>query len=98
MPLSLLLVFQVFSSTMPCTQQAPSMLLFNGLNLKRTESDSNNILQNDFPNFFFFFFGLFAVSWAAPAAYGDSQARGQMRAVAASLHHSHSKLGSKQRL
>ena len=36
-----------------------------------------------------FFFCLFAIFWAAPAAYGGSQARGQMRAVAASLHHSH---------
>ena len=26
---------------------------------------------------------------AAPTAYGDSQARGQIRAIAASLHHSH---------
>ena len=28
--------------------------------------------------------------WAAPAAYGGSQARGHIGAVAASLHHSHS--------
>ena len=34
---------------------------------------------------FFFFFCLFR---AAPAAYGGSQARGQIGAVAASLHHS----------
>ena len=34
-----------------------------------------------------FFFCLFRV---APAAYGGSQARGLIRAVAASLHHSHS--------
>ena len=38
--------------------------------------------------FFFFFFCLFAISWAAPAAHGDSQARGRIRAVAAGLHHS----------
>ena len=37
---------------------------------------------------FFFFFCLFAISWAAPAAYGGSQARGLIRAVAAGLHHS----------
>ena len=41
----------------------------------------------------FFFFLLFLR--AAPAAYGDSQARGQMRATAASLHHSHSNARSK---
>ena len=37
---------------------------------------------------FFLFF--FAISWAAPAAYGGSQARGQIEAVATGLRHSHS--------
>ena len=37
-----------------------------------------------------FFFGLFR---AAPMAYGGSQARGQIGAVAASLHQSHSTMG-----
>ena len=31
---------------------------------------------------------------AAPVAYGDSQARGQIGALAAGLHHSHSNVGS----
>ena len=35
----------------------------------------------------------FAISWAAPAAYGGSQARGQMGAVAAGLRQSHSNAG-----
>ena len=35
-----------------------------------------------------------AISWAAPAAYGGSQARGRICAVAASLHQSHSNSGS----
>ena len=39
--------------------------------------------------------GLFAISWAAPAAYGGSQARGLIGAVATHLHHSHSNAGSK---
>ena len=39
-------------------------------------------------SFFFFFFCLFAISWAAPPAYGGSQARGPIGAVAAGLHHS----------
>ena len=39
----------------------------------------------------FFFFGLFR---AAPAAYRSAQARGQIRAVAAGLPHSHSDPGS----
>ena len=35
---------------------------------------------------------------AASAAYGSSQARGQIRATVASLHHSHSNAGSELRL
>ena len=35
---------------------------------------------------------------AALAAYGGSQARGLIRAVAAGLHHSHSNAGSKPNL
>jgi len=45
--------------------------------------------------FFFFFFGLFR---AAPVAYGDSQARGPIGAVAAGLRQSHSDKGSEPRL
>ena len=44
------------------------------------------------------FFGLFAFSGAAPVAYGGSQARGPMGAVAASLRQSHSNAGSKPSL
>ena len=46
-------------------------------------------------NFFFLFYFR-----AAPAAYGSSQARGQIEAVAAGLHHSHSNsnMGSKPHL
>ena len=43
----------------------------------------------------FFFFGLFR---AAPTAYGGSQARGVIGAVAASLNHSHSNVGFEPRL
>ena len=35
--------------------------------------------------FFFFFFFFFSIFWAAPLAFGGSQARGLIRAVAASL-------------
>ena len=45
--------------------------------------------------FFFFFFGLFR---AEPEVYGSFQARGQIRATLASLHHSHSNTGSKLHL
>uniref|UniRef100_A0A4X1T1B1 Microtubule-associated protein RP/EB family member 1 n=1 Tax=Sus scrofa TaxID=9823 RepID=A0A4X1T1B1_PIG len=42
----------------------------------------------------FVFFCLFVCFKAAPAAYGGSQARGLIRAVAAGLHHSLSSVGS----
>ena len=46
----------------------------------------------------FFFFCLFVFSRATPTAYGGSQARGLIGAVAAGLHQSHSNAGSKLRL
>ena len=48
--------------------------------------------------FLFFFFYLFAFSRATPAAYGGSQARSRIGAVAACLCQSHSNAGSKPRL
>ena len=53
-----------------------------------------------FLNFYFLFiyFCLFAFSRAASAAYGGSQARGRIGAVASSLRQSHSNLGSEPRL
>ena len=45
-----------------------------------------------------FLFLLFLPLGAAPTVYGGSQARGQIRAAAASLHHSHSNTGSKLHL
>ena len=56
-------------------------------------------------NFFFVFLSfvvvvvvIVAISWAAPAAYGGSQARGPIGAVATGLHQSHSNAGSEPRL
>ena len=51
----------------------------------------------DLPCLFIFilFFCLFAFSRAAPAAYGSSQARRLIGAVATGLHQSHSHMGSK---
>ena len=43
-------------------------------------------------------FYLFAISWAAPAAYGGSQARGRIGAVATGLRQSHSNAESEPRL
>ena len=48
--------------------------------------------------FSFFFLFLFAFSRTVPEAHGGSQARGLIRDVAASLHHSHSNTGSEPRL
>ena len=50
-------------------------------------------------DFFLFFFPFFfccccCLFRAAPVAYGGSQARGQIGAIAAGLHHSHSNAGS----
>ena len=57
-----------------------------------------DILRETKEKSFFFFFCLFAISWAIPAAYGGSQARGRIGAVAASLRRSHSNAGSEPRL
>ena len=50
--------------------------------------------------FFLFCFVLscFVFSRAAPVAYGGTQARGLIGAAAASLHHSHSNMGSELHL
>ena len=47
---------------------------------------------------FFFFFCIFAISKAAPAAYGRSQAKHRIRAVVAGLCQSQSNTGSKPHL
>ena len=44
-----------------------------------------------------FLFSLFFLFRAAPVAHGSSQARCQIGAVAAGLHHSHSSIGSEPR-
>ena len=51
------------------------------------------------PSYYSFSFFLFLFLFSAtPKAYGGSQARGWIRATAASLHHSHSNVGSKPSL
>ena len=49
-------------------------------------------------NFLFFFFCLLAFSWATPTTHGRSQTRGQIGAVAPSLHQSHSNVVSELHL
>ena len=55
-------------------------------------------MQDAISFLFYFFFGLFAISWAAPPAYESSQARGRIGAIAASLGQSHSNTGSEPHL
>ena len=50
------------------------------------------------PMFIVALFFFFVISWAAPAAYGGSQARGPMGAIAADPCHSHSHVGSQPHL
>ena len=50
---------------------------------------------------FLYFFSFLLFFWlfrATPVAYGGSQTRGPIGAIAASLHHSHSNTGSELRL
>ena len=54
-----------------------------------------NLFFYEFEVCFFFFFLSFFVFRAVHMAYGGSQARGQIINMAASLHHSHSNMGSK---
>ena len=60
-----------------------------------TDEDRIMVTENNtWVTFFFFFLSFCLFSRAAPAAYGGSQARGQIRAVATGLDHSHSNSGS----
>ena len=47
---------------------------------------------------FFFFFVFLLFLWVTPMAYGGSQARCLIRAIAASLCQSHNNVGSEQHL
>ena len=61
---------------------------------EKCSTQERNLHLNKKFYFFFFFFFFLPCSWAAPAAYGGSQARGPTGAVAASLCQSHSNAGS----
>ena len=66
--------------------------------LNATELYDLKWLMANFLRDFFFFFWSFCLFKAAPTAYGSSQARGLIGAVASSLHHSYSNRGSKLHL
>ena len=66
---------------------------------------SDSVIHIFIPFYFYLFiyfcllsFDVVAISWAAPAAYGGSQARGRIGAVATGLRQSHSNAGSEPRL
>ena len=59
--------------------------------LYETDMDTTHILKWDHTTFFCLF-------RTTPTAQGGSQARGPIGAAAASLHHSHSNVGSKPHL
>ena len=81
------------------TSQIPNLLSHHSnsllLFLASTLADTSGL---PFLLLFVFCFCVFAISWAAPAAYGGSQARGLIEAVATGLCQSHSNAGSEPSL
>ena len=68
----------------------------HGRQLGSLTAEPRQVLQLLFIYFYFLFiyFFVLAISWATPAAYGSSQARGQIGAAATSLRQSQSNTGS----
>ena len=79
--------FLIFFLNFPTVQQGGQVIL--------TCIHYNYIFSPTLSSVFFFVFCLFM---AAPKAYGGSQARGLIGAIAAGLHHSHSNSGSEPSL
>ena len=64
---------------------------FAGYKINIQKSNEFLLINNEISereNVIFFFF-VFCILRATPAAYGGSQARGSIRSVVANLHHSH---------
>ena len=71
------------------------MILYNFFILRLrilTSTDTN------LPSILFYFFVFLLFLWAAPVAYGGSQARGRIGDIATGLRQSHSNEGSKPHL
>ena len=64
----------------------------------REKYTNRKCAKHDKTGNFFFPRLFFTISWAASAAYGGSQARGLVEALASGLCHSHSNTGSEPRL
>ena len=73
-------------------------ILTLGLTFSHGKANSSFSVSGSFFCLFCFFWFFFLRFRATPVAYGGSQARGQIRDTAASLHHSHSNAGSKPHL
>ena len=70
------------------------------ISIDRLEN-SDSLNHRDLPNistFYYTFYFIYCTFRATPGAYGVSQARGQIGATAAGLHHSHSFKGSEPHL
>ena len=74
-------------ASLTCTSFPVHLSMCTQLLREHPERNPNKSLP--LPSLWLFFFFFFGLSRAAPAACGGFQARGQIRAVAAGLHHSH---------
>ena len=86
------ILYFTFSTIFYTLPEICKTLLWNGL--YEMILTNYRLMLSVLSTFFFFFFGLFAISWATLEAYGGSQTRGLTGAVAASLRQSHSNTGS----
>ena len=71
-------------------------LIFNMISILLAKNSVHSTVLLPIITIFFFFF--FLLSPTAPVAYGNSWARGQIRAATAGLHHSHGNIGSEPHL
>ena len=74
------------------------LLIYNVLSISAVQQSDPVTHAHTHIHTFFFFLSFFLLFGAVPAACGGFQARGQIGATAAGLHHSHSNIGSKPHL
>ena len=87
-------------TTTEYSEHSNSMCSVQGLSLtEKRATIQYHVHPSEYVTFSFFLsFLSFCLFRAAPVAYGGSQARGPIGAIAAGLHHSHSNVGSKVHL
>ena len=98
--LSCLFLQDVFTDPFPTLSRSPPFLLSRHHGSEESGCLLASLLHwwQMCASYLFIYLGLFASSRATLTAYGGSQARGPIRAVAASLCHSHSNMGSEPHL